>query len=768
MVAAAELVGVLAHGDLAAPPGAPPRAAESLADRPVAEVMSGEPVTVGPDEPVEVAARLLVEHRIGCLPVVGDDRVVGILTESDLFTVLLRLLGGGEPSSRITWSCRMCPAPWAGHDRGRRPRVNLLTVVTEPGPEPRHQRAGRAAGRHHQRRPGGGRPGGRRLPGHRPGPARPVSGACGLAADDRLAAYDFGPDHPFQAGRLGAGLSLLRAARVLDDGDLLAFGPAADADLELIHDRDYLEALARFATPGAGAADPAEAARFGLVGDNRPFPGMDEAGRLVAGATIAAVDTVAGGDLARVRPRGRPAPRPAAPGVGFCLVNDVAVAIALHRAWPLRVLYVDLDAHHGDGVQAAFYDDPQIVHGQPARDRPLPVPGVGRGPRAGPAAGGGPERGRAPGPRTGDDGFLAAFDAVVEPLAAAFRPDLLVTQNGCDGHADDRSSDLTLSLRGFRELARRLHRLATATARAAGWPPGAAATTWPRCCAGLGAALVEPERPPAAGPGPVRLAGHAPGSGELAGPRPRRRGRAQAERRELEARNSRTVRTVRRLVLPPSVRVVYPLANRAGARPGCRAGSPRAGRHEAPRGRWCCATAAGSLLRRLEVDPGIHAFVRAPEQEREVLARIAEEPTGEVVVAHTPEGWWSATWPCSSPSPGPASPACPGCWRWARSRWPPAGGGAGWPAPARFAVEPDPFEDLHPDRLRPVLALGPGAERPLGRCLPPGPATGVRRPQEFESSPPTSPRSPTTRPTCSWPASAARSLPPARPPSPVA
>ena len=88
-------------------------------------------------------------------------------------------------------------------------------------------------------------------------------------------------------------------------------------------------------------------------------------------------------------------------------------------------------------------------------------------------------------PRTGDDGFLAAFDAVVEPLAAAFRPDLLVTQNGCDSRTDDPLSDLTLSLRGFRELARRLHR-PTATARAAGWPPGAAATTWTGWCPGPG------------------------------------------------------------------------------------------------------------------------------------------------------------------------------------------------------------------------------------------------------------------------------------------
>jgi acetoin utilization protein AcuB len=137
VVAGAELVGVVARGDLEAPPGAPVEAAEALADRPLSEVMSTQPVTVWPDEPVEVAARLLVEHAIGCLPVVAGDGLVGILTESDLFSVLLRLLGGDEPSSRITLVLPDVPgalgrAMTVVGDLG----VNLLTVVTEPGPEP--------------------------------------------------------------------------------------------------------------------------------------------------------------------------------------------------------------------------------------------------------------------------------------------------------------------------------------------------------------------------------------------------------------------------------------------------------------------------------------------------------------------------------------------------------------------------------------------------------------------------------------------------------
>jgi acetoin utilization protein AcuB len=131
VVAAAELVGVVAAGDLQVPP------AEALADRPLTEVMSTQPITVWPDEPVEVAARLLADHDVGCLPVLAEEGLVGIVTESDLFTVLLRLLGGGEPSSRITLVLPDVPgelgrAMTVVGDLG----VNLLSVVTAAGPEP--------------------------------------------------------------------------------------------------------------------------------------------------------------------------------------------------------------------------------------------------------------------------------------------------------------------------------------------------------------------------------------------------------------------------------------------------------------------------------------------------------------------------------------------------------------------------------------------------------------------------------------------------------
>ena len=547
-----------------------------------------------------------------------------------------------------------------------------------------------------------------------------MSGTCAVAADDRLAAYDFGPghpfqagrpetsglDHPFRAGRLEGGLSLLRAARVLDDGDLLAFGPAADADLELIHDREYLEALARFSDPEAAAAAPAEAARFGLAGDNRPFPGMAGAGRLVAGAAVAALDAVAPGERTHVfAPVAGLHHAQRRRAVGFCLVNDVAVAIArCTRAWPLRVLYVDLDAHHGDGVQAAFYDDPRVCTVSLHETGRYLFPGSGEVHELGSPPGTGRSVNVPLEPRTGDDGFLAAFDAVVEPLAAAFRPDLLVTQNGCDGHAGDPLSDLTLSLRGYRDLARRLHRLAHRHCQGRWVATGGGGydleVVVPRAWALLWSELSGrrlPARVPAAwlagraaSPGPARQAGWL---------EPRRRRRAEgasAGAREVEERNQRTVRAVRRLALPPSVRVVYPLASRGGGTGRLPGWEPRAGEHLAPGGPLVLRDRCpASLLRRLEVDPGIHAFVRAPSQEREVLARIAQEPAGEVVVAHTPEGVVVGYVAVLEPEPGTRFASLPGLLEvgaievatgWRRS------GVAG--ALLRFAVEPDPFEDL--------------------------------------------------------------------------
>ena len=431
---------------------------------------------------------------------------------------------------------------------------------------------------------------------------------------------------------------------------------------------------------------------------------MDEAARLVAGATMAALDAVAGGDLAHVfAPVAGLHHAQRRRAVGFCVVNDVAVAIArCTRAWPLRVLYVDLDAHHGDGVQAAFYDDPRVCTVSLHETGRYLFPGSGEVHELGRPPGVGRSVNLPLEPRTGDDGFLAAFDAVVEPLAAAFRPDVLVTQNGCDGHADDPLSDLDpepARLPGAGQAA--------APARPPPLPGplgghrGRRLRPGPGGPEGVGPALVGAERPPAAGQGPDRLAGL--GAGQRPGPsagwlEPRRRRRGPPGRGAGAGGAQPADGPGGAAAGPAAVGAGRLPAGRPGRRGGPAAGGGSRGpaSTSAPGGPLVLRDRCpASLLRRLEVDPGIHAFVRDPAQEREVLARIAEEPAGEVVVAHTPEGVVVGYVAVLDPEPGTRFASLPGLLEvgavevatgWRR------GGVAS--ALLRFAVEPDPFEDL--------------------------------------------------------------------------
>ena len=405
------------------------------------EVMSTEPVTVWPDEPVEVAARLLVGNGIGCSPGGGRRRPgrhphrVRPARCSCGCSAAWRTV---EPDHR--GPARHARRPGSGHDGGGRARG-----------QPAHRgHRGRPGARHPRRSSCGPAPSTLPRwwppwwpPASRPpapdGPNRPA-GERGQRARRRWAAGRLRRPRPPVPGGPAGGGSFRRCGRPAcwRRPTCSGFGPAADADLELVHDRDYLEALARFSLPAVRR--PTRGGDLSQLVDNRPFPGMDEAARLVAGATIAALDAVAAGDLAHVfAPVAGLAPRPAAPARSGSAVN-VAVAIArCTRSWPLRVLYVDLDAHHGDGVQAAFYDDPRVCTVSLHETGRYLFPGSGRSTSWAARPGWGSVNPPLE-PRTGDDGFLAAFDAVVEPLAAAFRPDMLVTQNGCDGHVDDPSA----------------------------------------------------------------------------------------------------------------------------------------------------------------------------------------------------------------------------------------------------------------------------------------------------------------------------------------
>jgi acetoin utilization protein AcuC len=146
---------------------------------------------------------------------------------------------------------------------------------------------------------------------------------------------------------------------------------------------------------------------------------------------------------------------------GFCVYNDAAVAIhaALARGAG-RVLYVDIDAHHGDGVQTIFYRDPRVLTISIHESGRFLFPGTGFAPEIGEGPGTGFCVNVPLDPDAGDDIFIEAIERVVAPLARVFRPDLMVTQNGCDAHAEDPLTHLALSLEGHARAVTALHDLA--------------------------------------------------------------------------------------------------------------------------------------------------------------------------------------------------------------------------------------------------------------------------------------------------------------------
>src|SRR5208282_3305960 len=282
-----------------------------------------------------------------------------------------------------------------------------------------------------------------------------------IAWDDRLAGYDFGSGHPMAPARVELTIELARAFGVLSAPGVSVEIPAAatDVDLELVHVQHYIAAVRR-----AGGREPGDPGlEFGLGTDDNPvFADMHDASALVTGATLAAARAVWTGTAqhgASIAGGLHHAMHDSASG--FCIYNDPAIAIRwLLQQGATRVAYVDIDVHHGDGVQAAFYEDPRVLtislHEHPA----ALWPNTGW-----PSETGGPgARGTAVNVAlpagTKDAGWLRAFDAVVPALLRAFRPQILVSQHGCDTHRLDPLADLELSIDAQRVAHAMIHQLA--------------------------------------------------------------------------------------------------------------------------------------------------------------------------------------------------------------------------------------------------------------------------------------------------------------------
>ncbi|MFE1548626.1 acetoin utilization protein AcuC [Streptomyces sp. NPDC058718] len=286
-----------------------------------------------------------------------------------------------------------------------------------------------------------------------------MSGRALLMWDEAVTQYDFGSEHPMDPVRLALTMGLVRAYGLDRAVDVVAAPPAGDSTLRLVHREDYVAAVR------AASVDPRRADQaYGLgTVDDPAFAGMHEASALIAGQSVGAAEAVWRGEAAHaVNFAG--GLHHAMPGSasGFCIYNDASLAIArLLELGAERVAYVDVDVHHGDGVQAAFWEDPRVLtislHEHPRTLFPQTGWPEETG-AAGPGEGGAVNVALPAG--TGDAGWLRAFHAVVPELIADFRPQVLVTQHGADTHFEDPLAHLAVSLDAQRSVQSACHDLA--------------------------------------------------------------------------------------------------------------------------------------------------------------------------------------------------------------------------------------------------------------------------------------------------------------------
>lgn len=256
--------------------------------------------------------------------------------------------------------------------------------------------------------------------------------------------------------RLGLTYDLISACRLLSPPFTRSVepNPATDDELLVFLKPDYLDVLK---AADAGRAS-VEAYRYGLgTPDNPILPGIFRWSALVAGASLHAMRMVESGEVkAAFNISGGLHHAGPDRASGFCYINDAALIIADLCRRGYRVAYVDIDAHHGDGVQSAFYGTDQVLTLSIHESGRTLFPGTGFVDELGEGKGEGYSVNIPLPPAADDEIFLWCFDEVIPPLVEAFQPDILVTQLGIDAHRTDPLSHIGISLGAFAHVVRRL------------------------------------------------------------------------------------------------------------------------------------------------------------------------------------------------------------------------------------------------------------------------------------------------------------------------
>ncbi|TWI56941.1 acetoin utilization protein AcuC [Halalkalibacter nanhaiisediminis] len=272
--------------------------------------------------------------------------------------------------------------------------------------------------------------------------------------------YRFSDEHPFNHMRLQLTYELLKNLHAINDQQILQPRMATDQEIALIHDEAFIEAVK---SAGEGTLSESIANNYGLGTEDTPiFAHMHEAAALLVGGTLTAVDAVMEGRAEHALHlggglhhgfRGKAS--------GFCIYNDSSIAIEyMKQKYGARVLYIDTDAHHGDGVQWAFYDDPDVCTLSIHETGRYLFPGTGQVHEKGSGKGYGFSINIPVDAFTEDDSFLEVYETAFREVVDFFKPDVILTQNGADAHHYDPLTHLCSSMRTFQRIPKIAHELA--------------------------------------------------------------------------------------------------------------------------------------------------------------------------------------------------------------------------------------------------------------------------------------------------------------------
>jgi acetoin utilization deacetylase AcuC-like enzyme/GNAT superfamily N-acetyltransferase len=516
-----------------------------------------------------------------------------------------------------------------------------------------------------------------------------------LLFDSRELAYDFGAEHPMQPRRLVALIDLLKSSGLWQrtgDAYQLPLRAATDEELSLVHTPDYIAAAQRLSIPEEMEANQQEqqerhtlALRYGFgEGDTPALPGMHEAAARIAGGTLVALSAVMGlpegGAFSSENERPLHVFHPAGGwhhawaerASGFCIYNDIAVAIAhVLRSCEAKVLYIDFDAHHCDGVQRSFYDEPHVMKVSFHETGRYLFPGSGDVLELGRGLGRGYSVNVPLEPFTEDESYIEVMNALLPPLVLSFAPDVIISQHGCDTHAWDPLTHLGLTLQGIAAQMKLTHQLAHTYCRGrwvalggGGYDPYRVV---PRAWSMLWAEISDQSLPAQLPeewvarwrPAWQAIEGQEEAEQQVLGKTPGLAQfpttfedqpedfPAQPRRWSISRINRQTAVLVRHLVVPSLVHQAFPGAKRP---------SPLAdifdllhlNRSATPSRSKVLETSMGTLLLRdfcppslvehLKVESGLCAFAHLPEREYDLLLKVAKSPDCALTLAHTPAG----------------------------------------------------------------------------------------------------------------------------------